>query len=160
MFKIGDKVQSFNEVDVPSKPFGRCRYCNNLSRPTEAQGSIFRGQEVSLKNLCNESWNRDCPWCAILARCIKLLEPETSKMVEAEPDRPMWCFINRHNSISIRWHWTNMQVTERCSFQLYRSPSTGTYWLMRPHFARDSMALQSLKLFKHEETREIIIYLK
>lgn len=123
--KVGDHICSHDELNVPTNPFGRCKYCNNLSRPTKEQGSIFRGQELRLKHLCNEKWNPDCLWCAVLARCIQLLEPETSKMVKESPEQLMWCVINRHNAISICWNYTrNVKVIERCSFQLYRSPTT------------------------------------
>jgi hypothetical protein len=143
--KIGDFTSTFEDTPEqtnpfghgPTNPFGRCKYCNNLSRPTKEQGRIFRGQKLRLEDLCNENWNPDCPWCAILARCIHLLEPETLEMVEANPEQPMWCVINRHNAISIcRDQTRNVRLIERCSFQLYRSPSTGRYQLTRSPFAR------------------------
>lgn len=131
MMKIGDVFTTVSSKTKPTNSFDRCQYCNNLSKPSKEQGIYFRGLEVKLKDLCNEYWNLDCSWCPVFARLIRSLEPEVQQMVDTYPERPMCCVINRYNVISIIWESTEtvppLVIIERCSFQLYRSPSSGMY---------------------------------
>ena len=82
MIKIGDRVQSHNNAAVVTDPMGRCRHCNNLSRPAAQQKSTFVGEPFVYKDLLERRLQPPCKWCHLLATCVQKLEPKAAEMAE------------------------------------------------------------------------------